>query len=453
MKKLSIKFKITLWYTIFMTLLVVLTLGLLLSVSNTRVLSSTENRLKNTVIKSFREIRYRNNMLEFQDDFNSLGIGEGIYLSVYDVHGNFLYGRLPSYYNGTSSLIMDELQQEYDFYTQWYLYDYYMELEGYGPLWVRGITSQTSTERMMVTLLRISLVIFPFFLLGILIGGYLIIRRALAPLDKVTDTAFAISQGTDLTQRIQLDAGKDEVHRLAHTFDHMMDRLQAAFEREKQFTSDVSHELRTPTAVILSQCDYALLADTSLEERIECLKSIRNQGKKMSGLISQLLTLARADSERLALHKEEVNLSQLAEVICEEQQERASLREITIKHTLQPNLILSADETMMMRFFINLINNAITYGKAGGHILLTLSAGKGCIEGSIQDDGIGIAPEHLPHIWERFYQADSSRTSGDSQGAGLGLPMVQWIVKAHGGSIRVESEPGVGTCFYFSFPV
>ena len=131
MKKLSIKIKITLWYTLFMTLLVILSLGLLLTVSNTRVLSNTGNRLKNTVIKSFKEVEYRQGSLKIDDDFTALGIEEGIYLSVYDGAGNFLYGRLPSYYNGTASLIMDELQQEYDFYTQWYLSMYSLH-ESYG---------------------------------------------------------------------------------------------------------------------------------------------------------------------------------------------------------------------------------------------------------------------------------------------------------------------------------
>ncbi|MBQ9990135.1 MAG: HAMP domain-containing protein [Lachnospiraceae bacterium] len=453
MKKLSIKIKITLWYTLFMTLLVILSLGLLLTVSNTRVLSNTGNRLKNTVIKSFKEVEYRQGSLKIDDDFTALGIEEGIYLSVYDGAGNFLYGRLPSYYNGTASLIMDELQQEYDFYTQWYLYDYLMELEGYGPLWVRGITSQTSTDRMMVTLLHISLIIFPFFLIVISVGGYLIIRRTLSPLDKVTETAFTISQGNDLSRRIHLDKGKDEVHRLAHTFDHMMDRLQAAFEREKQFTSDVSHELRTPTAVILSQCEYALAEDTSYEEQKCSITAIHNQARKISGLISQLLTLARADSGRLMLNKEEINLSQLAQVVCEEQQELAHAKNIQIEQQIEPDLLFSCDETMIMRFFINLLNNAITYGREGGHILLTLSTAGSRIEGSICDDGIGIGPEHLPHIWERFYQADSSRTSlNNGFGAGLGLPMVKWIVEAHDGSITVESTPDVGTIFLFSFP-
>ncbi len=453
MKNLSIKFKITLWYTVFMILLVALTLGLLLFISNTRVLSSTSNRLKSTVSRSFKEIKYNDGSLSFRDDFNSLGIGEGIYLSAYDSAGNFLYGRLPSYYSGTPYLIMDELQQEYDFYTQWYLYDYCMEIEGYGPLWVRGITSQTATERMMITLLRMALIIFPFFLLCILIGGYFIIRRALAPLDKVTGTAYAISQGSDLSRRIQLKEGDDEVHRLAHTFDHMMDRLQDSFEREKQFTSDVSHELRTPTTVILSQCEYGLSEDSSEQERLKCLTVIQRQGKKMSQLISQLLTLSRADSGRLVLQKEQLNLSLLAEMVCEEQAELARVKEISIETNIQPDLHLLADEMMMMRFFINLISNAITYGRTGGHIQLTLSRKANRIEGFVQDDGIGIEARHLDHIWERFYQADCSRSSAKNHGAGLGLPMVKWIVQAHDGLIRVESRPDVGTSFFFSFPL
>lgn len=452
---LSIKLKITLWYTLLMALLGFLFLFLLLTVSNMRVLSSTGSRLQNTVIRSFREISFPQGSLSFDDDFTNLGIEEGIYLSAYDLSGNFLYGRLPAYYNGTPELVMDELQQDYDFYTHWYLYDSLMEIDGYGSLWVRGITSQTAAERMMFTLVRISMIILPFFLFMISLGGYLIIRRALSPLDQATATAYAISQGNDLSRRIGLKKGNDEVHHLSYTFDYMVEQLESAFEREKRFTSDVSHELRTPITVILSQCEYALSQSLSSSEQQTCLQSIQNQAKKMSRLITQLLTLARADSGRLLLTKEEINLSQLLEIICEEQQELALAKGIQLETAITPDLHLFCDETMMIRLFINLFNNAITYGKKNGHIFVSLHLDEGEIEGSIRDDGIGIAPNHLPHIWERFYQVDDSRTSSNrnSHNSGLGLPMVKWIVEAHGGRISVESTLNKGTAFLFRFPL
>ena len=132
---------------------------------------------------------------------------------------------------------------------------------------------------------------------------------------------------------------------------------------------------------------------------------------------------------------------------------RALSKGITIVRNIPPDLYLTADETMLMRFFINLINNAITYGKPNGHIRLTLERRQDGIQGSLEDDGIGISPEHLEHIWERFYQVDSSRSAASGQGAGLGLPMVKWIIQAHGGQISVESKPGEGTAFFFFFPL
>ena len=185
MKHLSIKAKITLWYTVLMALLVIVMLWILFSVSNTRILSGANTRLKNTVVRSFREIDFEDGMLEFDDDFLRLGTENGIYLSVYDRYGNYLYGQLPAYYSGTPTLVMDELQQDYDFYTQWYIYDYKMPVEGYGTLWVRGITSQLRTDRALITMIRLALIFFPFFVLCIAVSGYFLIALA-----KISPGAF-----------------------------------------------------------------------------------------------------------------------------------------------------------------------------------------------------------------------------------------------------------------------
>lgn len=451
MKYLSIKTKITLWYTVLMVLLVIAMLWILFSVSNTRILSGANTRLKNTVIRSFREIDFEDGVLEFDDDFLRLGTENGIYLSVYDRHGNYLYGQLPAYYSGTSALIMDELQQDYDFYTQWYIYDYKMSVDGYGKLWVRGITSQLRTDKALMTMLRLALVFFPFFVVCIAASGYFLIRKALAPLQTVTAAAEEISCGKNLSRRIHLEGGQDEAHRLAHTFDHMMDKLEASFESEKQFTSDVSHELRTPTSVILAQCEYALSGQSSPEEMKHSLHTIMNQARKMTSLISQLLTLSRAGSGKQNLHLEVINLSELLEIIAQEQQIIADQKKIAIQTDISPNILMRADETMMMRFFINLISNSIRYGKENGHVYITLSSDGNTISGAVADDGIGISSEQLPHIWKRFYQADPARTADADGSSGLGLPMVKWIAQAHGGTISAESALDQGSRFSFSF--
>ena len=449
MRNLSIKLKITLWYTAFMALLIILTLIVLFSISSVQVLSDARARLRNTVLQAFSEIDYEDGLLTFDDDINYLE--EGVYISVYDAQGYLLYGRTPTGFSGASTLIMDQMQQVGSGQDFWYVYDYCQSVDGYGNLWIRGVASHSRSDSILRIITNAALILLPFFVALIALGGYLITAKALRPLSAMTETARAISEGNDLTRRIRLGSGRDEVHVLAHTFDQMMERLQSSFETEKQFTSDVSHELRTPVAVILSQCEYASQEGTPPEELRGSIGVIGAQSRKMSALISQLLTLARADSGKQKLQYELVNLSELAEIIVEEQSIAAEEKGITLLTDIQPEILLRADETMMMRLFINLISNSITYGKPDGHTLVTLSANEAEITGSVQDDGIGIPADKLDKIWQRFYQVDPARTSGSSSGSGLGLSMVKWIVQAHGGRIEVSSRLGEGTCFTFHF--
>ena len=458
---MTIRKKITLWYTAFMALFVVLALCLLFVIASGRILSDTRTRLKDTVLKSFAEIEYDDGVLTFDDDINYLGAG--IYLSVYNADGALIYGRIPSSFSGASVLTMDRIQQVPFSGGVWYVYDFCQDIPGYGNLWVRGILSWSGMDDSLRTLLLFSLVLFPFFVLCTALGGYSIIRRALRPLSSMSETARQISGGNDLTRRIQLPPGADEVHSLARTFDQMMDRLQASFEQEKQFTSDVSHELRTPVAVILSQCEYASQNDVSEAERMEALSSSRSQAQRMSGLLSGLLTLARADQKRLPLHPERILLNDLAAIVCEEQQEFADAKKIRLHLQADSDLWMDADESMMIRLLINLISNSIRYGKEGGNVWIRLRLEENSILGSVEDDGIGIPEDQLDLIWNRFYQVDPSRSakadaSGSSAGPageggyGLGLSMVRWIVDAHGGTISVASRPGEGTEFSFRFP-
>lgn len=449
MRNLSIKLKITLWYTAFMALLIILTLIVLFSISSVQVLSDARARLRNTVLRAFSEIDYEDGLLTFDDDINYLE--EGVYISVYDAQGYLLYGRTPTGFSGASTLIMDQMQQVGSGQDFWYVYDYCQSVDGYGNLWIRGVASHSRSDSILRIITNAALILLPFFVALIALGGYLITAKALRPLSAMTETARAISEGNDLTRRIRLGSGRDEVHVLAHTFDQMMERLQSSFETEKQFTSDVSHELRTPVAVILSQCEYASQEGTPPEELRGNIGVIGAQARKMSALISQLLTLARADSGKQKLQYELVNLSELAEIIVEEQSIAAEEKGITLLTDIQPEILLRADETMMMRLFINLISNSITYGKPDGHTLVTLSANETEITGSVQDDGIGIPADKLDKIWQRFYQVDPARTSGSSSGSGLGLSMVKWIVQAHGGRIEVSSRLGEGSCFTFHF--
>ena len=238
---------------------------------------------------------------------------------------------------------------------------------------------------------------------------------------------------------------------MANTFDTMFDRLQNSFENEVRFTSDVSHELRTPIAVIMSQAEFGKEDSSSLEESKKTFEIILKEAKKMSLLVSQLLTLARMDKGDQKLRLEKVNLSELADIAIESQRGNANLKNINISSDISPDIYATVDETMIMRVFINLISNAITYGKENGNIFIKIFKSEEKIVSIIKDDGIGISKEHIDKIWNRFYQVDPSRNN--SNNSGLGLSMVKGIIEAHKGIISIESEIGFGSVFTFEIPI
>ena len=201
----------------------------------------------------------------------------------------------------------------------------------------------------------------------------------------------------------------------------------------------------------MAQCEYALKKAKTLEEAQCALQVILRQSKKMSALVSQLLTLARVDRGSVCLELERLNVSDIVDMVALEQEESAARKGICIQRDIQPEVYACVDETMFMRLYINLIANSIKYGKEGGFIRVILKKGETQLTGQVIDDGIGISPEDLPRIWDRFYQVNPSRSDGNS--AGLGLSMVKWIVSAHKGSITADSVPGKGTRFTFTLPL
>lgn len=205
---------------------------------------------------------------------------------------------------------------------------------------------------------------------------------------------------------------------------------------------------------MLAQCD-ACLADEALTARQrEQIGLLKRKAGEMAQMISHLLLLSRADQGRQQMQKEELNLSELTEMIVEEQKLLAQEKGIELDSEIEQELIAEADETFYIRMLVNLISNAVQYGKENGHVWVRLRRVDAGVEGVVEDDGIGISVEALPHIWERFYRADPSRTGKEEGGhSGLGLSMVKWIVQAHGGEIRAESEPGKGSRFVFEFPM
>ena len=449
MKRLSIRMRVTLWFTAMMSLLAVLMLLFLYLAGQRTVRSLLRDRLTHVVQNSLDYIELDDGRLELDDDMDFFV--NGVYRSIYDAEGRMLYGRIPEKYNGIQAFQDDTMQQFDDEDTNWYIYDIQYEVKGYDTVWVRGILSSESANSTFASLFHLALIALPCLVFLAALGGYFLISRAFLPVRCIADSAEQISSGNDLSRRIALGEANDEIYQLAATVDRMLDRLEDSFAREKQFTSDASHELRTPLSVILSQCDYSLSRPQSSKETTKALETVQEQARKMSALIAQLLTLARADRGQDRLLLEQIDLSNLTEMVSMQVQEMAEEKQITVHTDIAPEITVLGDETMLMRMLLNLMENAVKYGTSGGNLWVTLSRQDNRIYGTIRDDGIGIAKENLPKVWDRFYQVEPSRSSTIG-GVGLGLPMVQYIVRAHGGAITAESKLGKGSTFTFWLP-
>ena len=449
MKRWSIKLKLTCLYGGFMILLIVAALAILFSLSNQEVLSSVQSDLREQVQGSVEELEAEGGYLEVDSDFYNME--NGVYLSVYSEDGTFLYGRIPTGFGGQPDFENDSLRTVREGQETFYVFDMEHRIQGYGSVYIRGITSVTRAENSFTVTLRFALILLPALAVVMILLSYQFVRRTLLPVRRITDTVKEIREEADLSRRVDLPDGRDEIYHLADTFDQLLSELEEAFARERQFTSDVSHELRTPAAVILLQSEE-LLSDPSLSEpQREQLEAIRKKAGDMSAMISQLLLLSRADQGRQVLQKEPLDISELTLMTAEEQQLLADEKHISIVTDIEPGIVLPADESFFIRLLVNLISNSISYGREGGATKVSLHREEQEAVLAVADDGVGIDGKDLPRIWDRFYRADASR--GDSSHSGLGLSIVKWIAKEHGGEVAVESEKGRGSTFTCRFPL
>ena len=448
MRRLSLRTKLTLLYTAMMTAVVCVILALLFSLSGKELLAGVQNRLEQEVAQAGGDIEYGDGILEFDSDMMDLEYG--IYLSVYGPDGTMLYGRIPYDFDNSVPFEDGSIRRFSAADGDYYLMDLYYRVEGYGLVVIRGITSITEAEGSYLMIVRLAVILLPLAAALTAGLGYFMTGRTLRPVAQITETVRKILKDRDLSRRIGLGEGRDEIYRMAATFDQLLEQVESSLKREQQFTSDVSHELRTPVAAMLLVCEDLLeRGELGTEER-ESVEMLYQKTRYLSQMISQLLMLSRADQGRERLVMEQVDFSELTAMAAEEAREAGREKNIRVYDRIQPGLSMEGDETLLIRLWMNLLENAVNYGKEGGHIWLSLEKEGNGIRGRIRDDGIGIRSEDLPHIWERFFQADASRTRQDS--SGLGLSMVQWIVKVHHGHIQADSRYGQGTEFTFWFP-
>lgn len=459
MRRISAKFRLTLWYTLLMAVAVAIVMIYISNFSDKILETQTRELLTHAVSDTAAEVdvdsegkgEHKVTVLDMKKDYKF--IIDGVFVSVYNTDGTLAYGTVPQ------SLTLDSSFRNGVMYTvesdgeTWYVYDEMISINKYGIAYVRGVSRISEASFALETMEHMLYIVLPLVVVLAAFGGFIIAVHAFSPIRKIRESAEKICDSTDLSQRIGLKKGKDEICLLANTFDKMLERLENAFKAEKQFSSDASHELRTPTAVIISQCEYALEHAQTVEEAKYALNSVLDQAQKISVLISRLLELARADRGKVSPVLETLDLSELTQTVAEQQQELVADKNIRIITDIQPNVFVKADETLIFRVLINLISNSIKYSKAeGGTVRITLKKTDKSAVCEIADDGIGIARDDLPKIWDRFWRADFSRSLSQNNGLGLGLSMVKWIISVHNGTVEAESEFGKGTTIRFTLP-
>lgn len=465
MKNLSIRLKITLWFSVVLGLVASLAFVIVFFVSDAVLQKGVQDNLAEAVEDNVDEIEYFGSLqelasandvdlymeyqggyLEIDDDF--LDRVNGICTGLYQDDGMLLYGENPLGRAGLGKDFADSRIQTLTVAGEgYYMYDRRLTGKGLEGLWLRGIVSRRQGAVQLNAIVRISLILMPVLVILAILVGYMIAGRALEPVKEIGDAAKAICGGKDLKKRITLAPGTDELHQLADIFNGMLQRLDDAFEAEQQFISDASHELRTPMSVIGAQCEYILEKPRSAQEYEKALRVVQRQGGKMTRLINVLLDFTRLERKAEGFGKESVDMTELVASICADM---ALLREkeISLTYEISPGIRMWGNRELLSRLLSNLIGNAYRYGRESGKIQVRLWQEEEEIRLRVEDDGIGMTRQQQDKIFRRFYQADASRSGG---GLGLGLAMVKEITDFHGGEIRVESEPGKGSAFFVAF--
>ena len=283
-----------------------------------------------------------------------------------------------------------------------------------------------------------------------LLGGWWLATRAMQPIANISETAEKIATG-DLAQRIPTATSEDELGKLASVLNSTFSRLDAAFTQQARFTADAAHELRTPVTTMLMHAQDGLATTPLSDEQRECFVACQRAARRMRSLLESLLQLARLDAGQELHNPKSIDLAELALDAIELVQPLAEQHGLVINNQLQ-NVTVRADAERLVQVLTNLLTNAIQYNRDQGEVHVSLSADNGFALLSIADNGPGIAPEHLPHLFERFYRADTSRSSKDGH-SGLGLAISKAIIEAHGGTIEATSVLGQGATFTLRMPV
>lgn len=443
-KPTSIKTRITIWYTTLMFILIIVVLSLVGGLSYRLSEDSIEKDVMLQVTQVSEKLSKRRrdvfDLVDNKEEFKNV--------SIYASDGEYIVGQYNYDIAGIAFREGKPRRESIDG-KEYVVYDVQKHsIPGeHNGFWIRGVESVSSTMLLGRSAIVSMLIIIPLILLFTAWGGYYITKKAFLPVNNIIKTANDISEQNDITRRIEiaLDSRKDELHNLSVTLNRMLDKIENLIKQEKQFTSDASHELRTPISVILAQGEYLQEIAESEKEK-ELAQNIVDKANQVSKLVSRLLLLARIDQNRQKFNKEKVDLGVLTDIAVDSMKELAAQKDIMLLTNVADNLIVNADEALLLSAITNLISNGIKYGNESGYVSVSASKLGNSTEMIVADNGIGISEEHLDKIWGRFYRIDDVRN--DEYGSsGLGLAMVKSIIELHGGEITVRSSLGQGTEF------
>ena len=320
---------------------------------------------------------------------------------------------------------------------------------GNGTVCAMAAISCESDERVLAMLKLIFLFALPLLILLSCAVSFVVAGRILAPIHAISETAERLTAGNDFSMRIPQNGTQDELDALIHTLNHMLESLEEAFKRERRFTSDASHELRTPLAVVTSYAENMLALSSLTSAQQEALSVILRECGRMNKLIGQMLSIARAQTGRLSFEPEEVSVREVVEGVESALNEKLAEQKMTFVCKADAAFSVFTDQSLFTQLMLNLVENAIKYGRNGGHIDISARDLPGYAEIAVSDDGIGIAECDLPHIFDRFYRVDSVR---DRSGTGLGLSLSKEIAALHGGLLSASSTLGKGSRFTLRLP-
>ena len=434
--RVPVSIKVTAWFTAVIIFLFGIVLSSVILLEDRYINNTSTEELVSAVEKIY----------ENPDEFENFD--DGIYYIKYNADNEIIAGKIPKDFDLALAFSIEDINT-YQIENKKFLY-YDTRLKNTGD-WIRGIYPLSKFQNNISKIWNIGFYyIAPFLIILVIFIGYRIVKNAFKPVKKISETALEIKKSKNFSRRIELDNSEDEIHKMAYTFNEMLDTVEETFIHEKQFSSDVSHELRTPITVILAQSDYALDYVETLDEAKESFEVINRQAKKMTNLINQIMELSKMERQN-EIEKDKINFSNIILQLLEDYRTLLENNNIELITNIEKDLRIYGNKLMLERLFVNLFTNAMKFTKTTINVSLNRINKEVILQ--IKDDGIGITKEDQKYIWDRFFQTSDSRNKDKNKGSGLGLSMVNRIVQLHLATIDVESEVGEGACFIVRFPI